>query len=132
MAMTKAEIHIRGFLGNDAELFEAKSGKKFYRANVAVRTGKDKTSWFPVLFSENWKLDNWKKGDLVDIEGNFSTNEYEKDGQKRISFTVFAKSALNITETERYREKKNAELAEGEEFVPEFFDEEELDEITIE
>jgi hypothetical protein len=38
VAMTKAEIHIRGNLRDDPVY--AKSEKKFYRVGVAVKTGK--------------------------------------------------------------------------------------------
>lgn len=130
MAMTKAEIHIRGFLGSDPEFFTAATGKQFYRASVAVKTGEKQTTWFPLLFGEKWNLENWKKGDLVDIEGNFSANKYvDKEGIERLSFTVFPRNAFNITLAERAREMKQAELAEGEEFTTDF--EEDFEDISI-
>lgn len=123
MGMMKAKIELRGRVGNDPVFTEAKSGKKFCRLSIAVNTGPQenrKTSWFPVLFNDKWNLDGWQKGDLVDIEGDIRADSYEKDGEKRYSFTVFPTSVFNISLAERNREKNKAELAKGEEFDTNF------------
>jgi len=63
-------------IGNDPAFFEAKSGKKFNRLSIAVDSGTKenrKTSWFSVLFNDKWNLENWQKGDLVDMEGDIRT-----------------------------------------------------------
>lgn len=135
MSMNLAKIHIRGRLGQDPVLSESKTGKKYYRLSVAVNSGmKDdrKTSWFPVYFSEKWNLEDWKKGDLVDIEGDIKTATYEKDEVKRMSVTVFPQNVLNISLAERNRDKKSAELAKEEEFSTDFEDiDEDIPDITI-
>jgi single-stranded DNA-binding protein len=134
MAMTMAKIHLRGRAGSDPVFFEAKSGKKFSRVSVAVDSGQQdnkKTSWFSVLFNEKWGLENWKKGDLVDIEGDIRTSVYEKDGEKRLSVTVFPQNVLNISLAERNKAKKDAEPAKDEEFDPELFEEEPEPDIDI-
>ena len=128
MAMTMAKIHLRGRLGSDPAFFEAKSGKKFNRLSIAVDVGTQdnrKTSWFSVLFNDKWNLENWKKGDLVDIEGDIRTEVYEKGEVKKMSVTVFPQNVLNISLAERNRAKKDAELAKDEEFDPTFFEDEE-------
>lgn len=134
MAMTMAKIHLRGRLGNDPAFFEAKSGKKFNRLSIAVDSGtkeNKKTSWFSVLFNDKWDLNEWKKGDLVDIEGDIRTEVYEKDNVKRMSVTVFPQNVLNISLAERNRAKKDAEMAKDEEFDPALFEDEEEPEISI-
>jgi len=123
VSMMKAKIELRGRIGNDPLFTEAKSGNKFCRLSIAVNTGPQenrKTSWFPVLFNDKWNLDGWQKGDLVDIEGDIRADSYEKDGEKRCSFTVFPTSVFNISLVERNREKNKAELAKGEEFDTNF------------
>lgn len=134
--MTKAKIVLRGMIGNDPVFTESKDGKRKYcRISVAVSHGtKDdkKTSWFPVYFSENWDLDGWQKGDLVDIEGDIRTSSYEKDGEKRYSFTVFPSNVFNISRSERIRQQNKAELAKGEEFDTNFTEEDgDFPEISI-
>lgn len=135
MSVTKAKIILRGMIGNDPVFTESKGGKKYCRISVAVSHGtKDdkKTSWFPVYFSENWDLDGWQKGDLVDIEGDIRTSSYEKDGEKRYSFTVFPSNVFNISRSERIRQQNKAELAKGEEFDTNFTEEDgDFPEISI-
>ncbi len=123
MGMMKAKVELRGRVGNDPTFTEAKSGKKFCRLSIAVNFGTQenrKTSWFPVLFNDKWDLDGWQKGDLVDIEGDIRADSYEKDGEKRYSFTVFPTSVFNISLAERKRDQNKAELAKGEEFDTNF------------
>jgi len=135
VSMMKAKIELRGRIGNDPVFTEAKSGKKFCRLSIAVNTGPQenrKTSWFPVLFNDKWNLDGWQKGDLVDIEGNIRADSYEKDGEKRYSFTVFPTSVFNISLSERKRDQNKAELAKGEEFDTNFEEPaDEFSDITI-
>ena len=111
--MTKAEIHIRDF-GKRSGVFYGS-----YRETIIglrrSKTGENKLRGSS--FRREMDLENWKKGDLVDIEGNFSIR-IDKEGIEGC-FTVFPRNASTLP-MERAREMKQAELAEGEEFTTDF------------
>jgi single-stranded DNA-binding protein len=121
MGMYVNQVHIRGRLGSDPKYVKGKSGKGFYRVNVAV-SYKDKTDWFPVLVSEKFRPDEWKKGDLVDIVGKASYTSYKKDDETRYSLTIFPISAFNFNMSSRIKELKEATPVDENEFSLELDD----------
>lgn len=113
-------INIIGRLTKDPELKFGTSGTAYSRFSIAVNRNfdKDKTDFFNcVAFKKTAELigEYFKKGNLIGISGSLQTNEYEKNGEKRISTDIFVE---NIT----FLEKKNTRDTEKKE--ADFLDEE--------
>ena len=101
------QIIILGNLGKDAEVKPLESGINVISFNVAVtEKWKDKndqdqerTDWFTVdYFSKSDKVAPLlKKGSAVMVAGRMVSHEYEKDGTKRISWSVRADTIQVVT-----------------------------------
>ena len=95
------KIILAGNIGKDCETRDVNDVKVMsFTLAVSQRwTDKDgnpqeKTDWFTVdYFSKTDKIAEYlKKGQSVLVEGQMSSHEYEKDGQKRIAWAVRASS----------------------------------------
>ena len=93
------KIILAGNIGKDCETRDVNDVKVMsFTLAVSQRwTDKDgnpqeKTDWFTVdYFSKTDKIAEYlKKGQSVLVEGQMSSHEYEKDGQKRIAWSVRA------------------------------------------
>lgn len=119
-------VQLIGRLGKDPETRFTPTGKKVCHFTLAVdrrwRTGegetKESTDWFNV--------DAWgrlgeicqeflRKGRLVYLEGRLQTDQYDKDGEKRYSTKVVARSMQML---ERKKGEEEPVVPAEEEEVP--------------
>lgn len=108
--MSKTNVLVlSGNICRDAELTETKSGTKILRARVASSTGygdNEKSLFLGVtLFGKRAEAlaPLLTKGKGVTVVGPLEMDEYEKDGQKRVSFGIIA------NEIELHRSKSDGE-----------------------
>lgn len=76
-----------GVLGRDWEIKYAASGKAVGKNSMAIRMGKDKTTWINLVCFEKaaeMLSQHTSKGTYLGITSEFVANEYEKDGVKKI------------------------------------------------
>lgn len=77
------KVTILGRLGGDPQMRYTQEGKPVTKLNVAANYGKDKVAWFVVSVWERqaeFINDNFKKGDIVFVEGVLQPGE---DGNPR-------------------------------------------------
>lgn len=94
-------ITLSGRLVKDPELKSLESGTKYARFKLAVsrvgaKEGQQKADFIPcIAWAKTAEIltQYAAKGSLVGITGRLTANEYEKDGERKISFEVIA---LNI------------------------------------
>lgn len=94
-------ITISGRLTKDPELKSLESGTKYARFKVAVsrvgaKEGQQKADFIPcIAWAKTAEIltQYAAKGSLVGVTGRLTANEYEKDGEHKISFEVVA---LNV------------------------------------
>ncbi len=90
----------------------AKSGKPF--TTCTVKAGADDNTggdfWNVLIFSESAQIEMLRLeiGDAVSIRGKFKIETYEKDGQTRISRSIFADAALGLRPAPRTTKAKAA------------------------
>lgn len=113
---------IVGTLGRDAEVKVVGNHKV---ANLSVATNKNRkkgeewvseTEWHQVTVwakSDSTHLEKFKKGNLVLVEGEIKTEEYEKEGQKRSVKKIVASVLRNLTPKEKTGDQvQDAEVVE--------------------
>lgn len=87
-------INVSGNVGKDCELRVTQNGKNIASFSLAVTQGygeHEKTSWLTCrIFGKTAEgLQPYiKKGDLITVSGEYVTEEWEKDGVKRLSPTI--------------------------------------------
>ncbi|MCX8581984.1 single-stranded DNA-binding protein [Gilliamella sp. B3482] len=87
-------INVSGNVGKDCELRVTQNGKYIASFSIAVTQGygeHEKTSWLTCrIFGKTAEgLQPYiKKGDLITVSGEYVTEEWEKDGVKRLSPTI--------------------------------------------
>lgn len=87
-------INVSGNVGKDCELRVTQNGKNIASFSLAITQGygeHEKTSWLTCrIFGKTAeKLQPYiKKGDLITVNGEYVTEEWEKDGVKRLSPTI--------------------------------------------
>lgn len=101
MAISVNKVILQGRLGRDPERRGDNGPVTFSVATSESwrdkRTGekREKVQWTNVAIwnehKQKFALDYAKKGDLVYVEGQLETREYEKDGEKRYSTEVVIK-----------------------------------------
>lgn len=94
-----AKISLLGHAGKDGEEYSAKGGKTYYKFSLAVSSGKEKTSWFPVWIEQKEKYQvDVRKGQLVFVEGriNLDKGDEEKTGKYGVSATVWAHTVVPL------------------------------------
>ena len=102
--------HLIGYLGNDPEIKEA-NGTTYARLSLAVsNVFRDKkgdrqetTDWIPIVAFRGLakSLEQLQKGARIAVSGRIQVQPYEKDGEKRISFEVVARSITFLTRSGR-------------------------------
>ena len=107
-------VIISGMLGRDPRTGVTASGTVWANASVAVQKYRQKdktyeTHWIKVVA---WSrsadiLSTFVKGELVIIEGELSTSEYEKDGKKQYSTEVMAHSVIKGVKLERLTQNQD-------------------------
>lgn len=94
-------ITLSGRLVKDPELKSLESGTKYARFKIAVsrvgaKDGQQKADFIPcIAWAKTAEIltQYAAKGSLVGVTGRLTANEYEKDGEHKISFEVVA---LNV------------------------------------
>lgn len=84
-----SRAQIIGHAGQDAELKHLPDGKMVANFSVAVKTGKEETTWFRVsVFGRTAEIAQQyiKKGNAVYVDGDLKAREWtDKEGNKRTS-----------------------------------------------
>ena len=87
-----SRAQIIGRTGQDAEVKFLQDGKAVANFSVAVKTGKDETTWFRVsLFGKTAEIagEYVKKGNAVYVEGDLKAREWkDKEGNTRTSVEI--------------------------------------------
>lgn len=85
--MNNNTITVHGILGNDGEYIRTKNGKDLYENSLAVgfkdRNGEWGTDWFSIKTTDDdlmCVLDDFNKGDFVEIFGNFTIDSFKRKG----------------------------------------------------
>lgn len=87
-------IVVSGNVGKDCELRVTQNGKNIASFSVAVKQGygeHERTSWLSCrMFGKMAEglCDYIKKGNLVTVSGQYVSEEWEKDGVKRVQPTI--------------------------------------------
>ncbi|KAK9473697.1 uncharacterized protein V1510DRAFT_413636 [Dipodascopsis tothii] len=96
-----AKLTLVGRLGADLSAQTSANGRQYVRYPIAVRSGREETSWFQVVsFDSNvdYLVENFKKGSLVYIEASASMQPYEtSDGRKVASLQLVQRSIQKLS-----------------------------------
>jgi single-stranded DNA-binding protein len=102
---------ITGALSRAPELRTAKSGKAYCTATIKVAADNAVDFWSVLAFSETvqTELMRLNEGDKISAQGTFKVEPYTgRDGQTRISRTLFADHVLALRQPPRERKPSNA------------------------
>ena len=102
---------ITGALSRAPELRTAKSGKAYATATVKVAADNAVDFWSVLAFSETAQAELMRlgEGDKLSAQGTFKIEPYTaRDGQTRISRTLFADHVLALRQPPRDRKPKAA------------------------
>ena len=86
-------VIVSGNLGNDPEIFYSNSGDPIASFNIAIKSGKDKTSWIKVTaFKKLAEICETylHKGAKVIVNGSLDQEKWEKDGENRSAIKIIA------------------------------------------
>jgi len=107
-----ASVLISGSIFRTPEQKVSASGKKYVKATIKVSSRDESESefWSVMTFSESCgeELLRLTDGDHVAIQGGLKLGQYEKDGQARVSRTVFANSVLPLRSAPKQRRTKTS------------------------
>lgn len=94
---------ISGKLQRDPERKMSKAGKPFSTATLREGDGDAVTWWTVLAFAEDAieELSRLKAGDGMAATGPFKAETYEKNGEKRVSFTLFADRVISAKKQKR-------------------------------
>jgi single-stranded DNA-binding protein len=94
---------ITGTLFRALERRTSKAGKPFVTATIRAKDGADGTFWNIVAFSESAQseLIRLSEGEAMAVQGAMRIEEYEKDGQKRVSLSIVAHHALALRQSRK-------------------------------
>jgi single-stranded DNA-binding protein len=101
---------IAGVIFRQAMQKTSKTGKQY--TTCTVKVGSDDNAggdfWSVMCFSESGQLEllRLELGDAVSVRGKLKIETYEKDGQTRVSRSVFADAALGLRPAPRERKAK--------------------------
>jgi hypothetical protein len=103
-------VLISGALFRAPEQRIAKSGKPFWSATIRVKDGDASQWWKLLVFSESagTELMRLGDGDALSAQGTLRAETYQKDGDTRISFTLFADRVLPLKPPPKARKPKSA------------------------
>ena len=82
-----------GHLGQDPEVFYSKDGDPIASFNIAIKSGKDKTSWIKVTaFKKLAEICETylHKGAKVIVNGSLDPEPWQKDGENRSNIKIIA------------------------------------------
>ncbi len=107
---------ISGKLWREPEAKVSRAGKRYGSATVRVGDGDDATWWKILAFSESAaeELLQLHDGDGVAASGSFQVEPFERGGELRVSFTLFADRLISAKRQKRERDKEQrAEHRQG-------------------
>lgn len=97
------EIRLIGNVVYDPDLFEAKNGNKFAKLRMVTnkKFGNDERSCFinVKLFGRafgDFEYFDVQKGDKIVVDGELVQEDYEKDGEKRTAYVVYANNLVKV------------------------------------
>jgi hypothetical protein len=109
-------VLITGTLYRAPESRISKAGKPFITATLKVKDG-DATAWWKLLvFSESAgaELMRLGDGDALSAQGSFKCEPYDdKDGGRRVGFTIFADRVLPLKPAPKERKPKEKPARES-------------------
>jgi single-stranded DNA-binding protein len=103
-----AHVLVTGVIFRKPEQRISKAGKAFVSATIKAK-GDDAMAWWKVIvFSESAgsELMRLGDGDAVSVQGALKAEIYEKNGETKLSLTVFADAILALKQPPKQREKK--------------------------
>ena len=109
-----AFVLVSGTLSRAPELKTAKSGKPYASATIRVAADGAAEFWSILAFSESAQADLSRlgEGDKVSLQGSLNLEVYtSKNGEQRISRTLFADHVLALRQPPSERTRKPASAA---------------------
>lgn len=105
------DFKVSGNIGNDPIVNEKTGKLSFSLANNASYKKNDEwvdnTNWFNV-FCDPKRFSNLKKGDSIIIyQSSLSVNQWEKDGQQRISVNINAYGIVTEADFQKKQQEKS-------------------------
>lgn len=124
MAVNVNKVMLVGRLGADPEKRGGESGPVVCRVATSEswrdkKTGdrQERTQWHPVVVwheqSQKFLLDYVKKGDLVYVEGQLETREWEKDGEKRYTTEVVIRPFSGSVQSQSKEKREDSGRDDG-------------------
>ena len=97
-----------GVLFKAPESRTSKNGRNFVVATIKARDGDSIQWWKVVCFSESGcaELMRLSDGDSLSAQGALKVEQYEHNGETRLSLSVIADSVLALRQPPRHREPK--------------------------
>lgn len=112
-------ITVHGILGNDGEYIRTTKGTDLYENSLAVgfkdRNDDWGTDWFSIKTTDEELLDvleEFKKGDLVEIKGNFTIDSFKRKGDLNETHKIVV-WVEEITKLEKQSKPKNRRKLKG-------------------
>jgi hypothetical protein len=101
-------VLITGTLFRTPEQRTSKTGNPFVTATLKVKDGDGVAWWKLLVFSESAQAELMRlsDGDALSAQGAFKVEPYDKNGETRIGFTLFADRVLPLKSAPRDRKPK--------------------------
>jgi single-stranded DNA-binding protein len=96
---------VTGTLFRAPEQRTSKNGKPFVTATLVAKEGEVTQWWRVTAFSDNAQAEilRLSEGEALSVQGPMKVEEYEKDGQKRVSLGVIAGHVLALAQPPKPR-----------------------------
>ena len=106
-----AFVLVSGSLFRAPEKRTSKNEKPFVTATLVAKVGETTQWWRIIAFSENAQAEllRLSEGDALSVQGALKVEEYEKEGQKRVSLGVIASHVLALRQPPKPRGRDERE-----------------------
>ena len=113
-----ASALVSGKLIRDPQRKISKSNKAFVSALLKEGDGEGATWWSVLAFNESTieELSSLKAGDSLAVTGLFKSEIYQKDGEPRISHSLFVDRLVSLKRPKRERRSREAEESQTRQF----------------
>jgi len=103
-----ASVLVSGSLFRAPEQKTSKSGKPFVTATIKVKDGEAVAWWKILAFSDSVcaELLRLGDGDALAAQGTLKAETYERNGETKLSLTIFADAVLALRQPAKQREAK--------------------------
>jgi single-stranded DNA-binding protein len=103
-------VLVGGTLSRAPEQRMSKAGKPYVATKIKATSGGELQFWSVAAFSETAQAESLRldAGDGVAVQGPVKVEQYERDGETRLSFSVIADSVMALRQPPRQREKKDS------------------------